>query len=229
MDKGKYYLAYIAGLVASDGTLIRHNYKVKITTTNKSFANKIKNMLIKLGYNANVYSYKDTKKYEAYVYSKELALILIKKYKLKFGKKSKDIEIPSNLNTVELQYYIKGLYDGDSTIYLTKVKLRRRNKNYEYILPRITYKTQSIKLYNQLLSILKEMKLTPYGYYDKYSNTYCINLDGIKNILRFNELIGYIHPCKRRRLKQIIENINHAQTLSQYYYLPLGPRRRRSA
>ena len=228
MVEAKHYLAYIAGLVASDGTLIKCSYKIKITTSNKSFAKKIKAMLRRIGYKAKIYSYRNTKKYEVYVYSKKLASILIEKYKLKYGKKSKDIEMPLDLDALELLYYIKGLYDGDSSIYLAKVRIKRKNKIYKYLLPRITYKTQSIKLYNQLLSILKEMKLTPYGYYDRYSNAYCINLDGIKNILLFNQLIGYLHPCKRRRLKHIIEKINHIR-ISHLYYLSSGPRRRRSA
>ena len=72
MSKTKHYLAYIAGLVASDGTIIQHDYRVKIVTSNKLFANKIKNILEKLGYRARIHSYKDVKKYEVYVYSKNL-------------------------------------------------------------------------------------------------------------------------------------------------------------
>ena len=63
--------AYIAGLVASDGTItVSKRYsRIKIITNDKDFSKKINRILKSLGYNPHIYRYNN--KYEVTVYSKK--------------------------------------------------------------------------------------------------------------------------------------------------------------
>jgi len=211
-------LAYIAGLVASDGSLSRKDYRVKIVTSNKQFAGKIKRFIEKLGFNSSIYAYSKggRRKYEVYTYSKKLWMTLVREFGINPGKKAKSITIPNGLTMEEKKQYIRGLFDGDSTIYVTKVRLKRKDTVYIYYLPRIVYKTQSRMLCRKLREALKELNISTYTYHDLSSNTCAVVIDGFEKIRRFAELIGYAHPCKKRRLEKILSKYSHEKP---YYYI----------
>ena len=211
-------LAYIAGLVASDGSLSKKDYRVKIVTSNKQFAEKIKQLLEKLGFDSNIYIYDkgSRRKYEVYTYSKKLWIMLVQKFGINPGKKAKNITIPGGLSIEEKKQYVRGLFDGDSTIYVPKVKLRRKGKVYVYDLPRIVYKTQSEMLCKKLKETLEELGISTYTYHDSSSSTCAVVIDGFEKIRKFSESIGYSHPCKKRRLMNILSKYSPEKP---YYYI----------
>ena len=221
MTSCKPWLAYIAGLVASDGniTCIKRTCKIKIVTSSKKFAEMVREIMTKFC-NARIYSTSNREIYEIYCYSKQLANVLILKYELKYGKKSSNIVLP-NLDERYLTWYVKGLYDGDSWIGEVRIKLKRKLYKYEYVLPRIVYKSKSRILITQLEGFLRRNKITPYTWRD--NEIYALVIDGLKNIKVFNRVIGYMHPDKKRILKYIIKSYYN------YAYYGAAPSRGGSA
>ena len=217
--------AYVAGIVASDGniTCVKRTCKIKVVTSEEGYAY----LLLKLIFSVDmcdprIYVDKKRNRFEVYCYSRDFADILEAKYYIKPGKKASIIRIPKIEEDLKL-WFVRGLYDGDSSITEAKIKLKKGGREYCYILPRIVYKTKSIDLAQDLKSFLRNIRIGAYIWRD--ANLYSVTTDGISNLLTFSKEINYLHPIKRRRLLEIISR-NYS---SKYKYYMVGARRRWSA
>ena len=212
-------MAYIAGLVASDGniTCIKRTCKIKIVTRSYDFAAYIRSVMSNFC-KASIHENRKCNTYEVYCYSKELATYLVNEFDLKIGAKARDIVFPSKHESEVVISYLRGLYDGDSSITEVPVRLRRSSKIYVYALPRIMYKSKSFKLIRSMLKYLRQIGLRPYSWRD--NDLYVLSLDGIKNIKKFAEIIGYTHPDKHKKLSSILLKYSNSHLL--YYGEPAG-------
>ena len=221
---GEDILSYLAGIIASDGniTCIKRTCKIKIITTNKKFAERIARLLEQTNQcrKAKIYHDLKHKRYEVYCYSKKLAEVLLVDYGIRPGKKADKIILPS-LGREQLISYIRGLYDGDSSVTVVRTVMNKREKKYEYLLPRILYKTKSKPLADSLIDFLRTLGFKPRRWRDK--EIHVIALEGVTEIKRFKEIVGYSHPSKRCKISSILKNY-----ASRKYY-GAGGRRRGSA
>ena len=209
-------MAYMAGLVASDGTLSSANfYRVKIITSNRNFANLITDLFKRINANPRIYSY-NGRKFEVYCYNKELWWKLHVRFQIPCGRKSALIHPPRDLKFAESLSFLRGLLDGDSSIFILKTILRREQSSYSYLMPRIAYKSKSPEIVLWSLELLKELRMTPYLANDV--KAYRWHLDGLPNMRKFYTRLGYMHPEKNLRLKHIL-----MLGRGQAYYIHIRP------
>src|SRR3989344_248055 len=194
-------LAYLAGLIASDGHLGKQDYKIQITTTNFSFATAIRQLLANCGTKASIY--KGRRHYEIYTCNKSLWESFVNNFKIPFGKKSYDLQDPKIVLQEDKISFLKGLLDGDSSIFETRTVLRRQKKTYRYFVPRIEYASKSKAVVDWSIELMKELGMKPY--YNKHPKFYKWFLDGAENIRKFENIVGYVHPDKQVKLKQLID------------------------
>ena len=200
-------IAYIAGLVASDGHLSTRDYRLKVVTYDKRFAEYLTR-------NTSLFKvYRHGKVFELYCYNKNLWNTLNKDYRIPCGKKSNTIQPPKELAPTEAVDFLRGLFDGDSSIYIVQVKLRRKQQVYKYLLPRISFKSKSEALTNWAFNQLRKLGLKPY--YSNEPTFHRFFLDGFTNLRKFHEKIGYRHPAKRKKLEGLL-NFPHN------YYAPVA-------
>lgn len=193
-------LAYIAGIIASDGHISKNTFKVSIITSNIEFAHTLRQILKDLGIKSGLYRGKTG--YEIFVYNKNFWNILTSKYKVPPGKKSHNLQTPDNLSKEEQIDYLRGLLDGDSSIFETTAKLKRKQKIYIYYIPRIEYKSKTKLIIDWSLKFLSEIGIKPY--IQKDPNFHRWFLDGAENIRKFSK-IGFLHPEKQERLRTILK------------------------
>jgi hypothetical protein len=207
-------LAYIAGLVASDGTITRNKrtFKIKIVTSNLEFAVKIFGIMRNYC-NAKIRENKGRKTYNVYCYSKRLARVLNEEYMIKYGRKASHIRLPRRLPDKLMMLFIRGLFDGDSSVMEVKVRLKRNNREYVYNLPRITFKSKSEKLVSEVHSYLEKKGISTYTWVDK--GLHVLAIDGIRNLRKFHFTIGYMHPDKHSKIMKIL--FKYRESRLHYY------------
>ena len=177
----------------------KNSFKISIITANKEFATKLAQILSDLEIKSGIYRGKT--EYEIFVYNKSFWTILSSKYRILPGKKSHKLEHPDNLTKEENTDYLRGLLDGDSSIFETTTKLKRKQRIYTYYILRIEYKSKTKAIIDWSLEFLKEMGINPYIQKDPKSHRWF--LDGAENIRKFSQ-IGFLHPEKQERLKSIL-------------------------
>ena len=192
-------LSYIAGLIASDGHLAKKDFKIKITTTNLHFANAVKRIMSDFGVKASIY--KGAKYYEISVYDKKLWKVFVEDFKIPFGKKSYSLQKPPIEKLESKIDFLRGLFDGDSSIFETTAILRRKNKIYKYFIPRIEFPSKSKPIVNWSADLLKNLGFRVY--IQKHPKLHKMYLDGAKNMKKFSQ-IGFAHPDKQKKLEEII-------------------------
>ncbi|MCD4666329.1 hypothetical protein K8R47_00800 [archaeon] len=134
-------LSYFLGLVITDGHLYmkkEKGYQTKIYTSYEEEKETILRLIMNLfDYKASVQkrmnnkSFNKKPNYEIYVSSKNLTLLLNKKFQIPSGAKSKIIRIPKiffKTNKKNIIHFVRGLIDGDGSITAGQVKLTSSSK-----------------------------------------------------------------------------------------------------
>ena len=197
-------IAYLAGIVASDGHLKKNYHCIQIATANREFAKKLQKILshltnkpIKLRRNGCwVIEVSDTTLYN----------LLVNSFRIPPGEKS-DKLIPPNISIPEeIRAFIKGFCDGDSSIHTR----RMRNKK----VPRIRIMSTSKTILGWIknkddIGCSKPFKDIPHGFGTKMN--WRIEIYG-NNVRKFGEKIGYLHPEKRRKLEKLLLLLENSST-----------------
>ncbi|MBL7169464.1 MAG: hypothetical protein ISS48_00405 [Candidatus Aenigmarchaeota archaeon] len=198
----KELMSYIAGLIASDGHLEKTSYGISIATSSKIFANKICNILRKVNFKAKIY--KSRTCYVVYWHDKDLQNILIKDFSIPKGNKS-DILCPPVIKKNEVPYYLRGFFDGDSSVHRRKM----RNK---YV-PRIRVMSTSKIILEWIKEQLYELNINsgslfhdiPHGF--GYKMNYRLEIYG-NAVKKFKEKIDYNHPDKIEKINKLLQLLN---------------------
>ena len=203
-------LAYVAGLVASDGHLTKSGYGVDIATSDEKFARKIHDILSIVSFKVPKISKKRTV-YVVTVYDRELFKLLTEKFRIPRGKKSDILEPPTISEEKEIVGYIRGFFDGDSSVH-------RRRMRTKYV-PRIRAMSQSKKILEWIKECLLKLGIRtgsifidkPHGFISKkYGVTkvcYRLELYGTA-VKKFDEKIGYAHPEKIKKMNELLLLLN---------------------
>jgi len=197
---GENIIAYIAGLVASDGHLRKNESRIEISSKNRKFLLKVLRKLGRVGIKAKIYERKNI--YALYIYNDLVYDTLTRKFLLPPGKKAEKLAPIKGLSKKEVISFIRGFCDGDSTIH----KRRMRNK---YV-PRIRIMSVAKEfiewVYEELkklgISCSKVFKDKPHG----FGNKICwrIEIYG-NNVKKFSKIIGYSHPEKKAKLRVLLK------------------------
>ncbi len=196
-------IAYIAGLVASDGHIDREFHKISIGTSDKEFAYIVLKMLRSMSENTpHIYGKKTA--YSIEIWDKDLRSILTQKYKIPVEKKS-DILTKPEIPKSEVASFIRGFCDGDSSIHHRRMRKR--------FVPRIRIMSCSKEILEWIKQQLIEMGIRcgspfidmPHGFGTKLC--YRIEIYGT-SVKKFKEKIGYLHPAKSKKLDELILLLN---------------------
>lgn len=197
-------VAYIAGLVASDGHLDRSFPKVVIATSDEEFALKIRSLLEKVSQKES-HIYKKSTAYAVEIWDKQLYDLLKKKYKIPSGKKSDILESPEITSEHEIMNFIRGFCDGDSSVHHRKMRKK--------FVPRIRIMSLSKKFLEWVREqLIKGGIRTGSPFIDKphgFGSKVCYRIEIYGTAVRkFKERIGYLHPVKSRKIDEVILLLN---------------------
>jgi hypothetical protein len=193
-------IAYLAGLVASDGHIDKNSNRIEIATSNKRFAGIVYTLLQKVTCNPP-HIYQHSSAYTVEVWDEKLCKTLTTKFKIPRGKKSDVLNCPEIFSTSEISNFIRGFCDGDSSPHYR----RMRNK----LVPRIRIMSTSKSILEWIRNQLKKLNIgcsspfmdMPHGFGCKVC--WRIEIYG-NNVKTFVKKVGYLHPEKKEKLDKLL-------------------------
>ena len=192
-------IAYMAGLVASDGHLKKNYSHIQIATANLEFARRIQKIL-----NQIISTPSKLRKNGCWIVEvtdKGLYNLLTQTFKIPPGEKSDKLTLPNVVTREEVRAFIRGFCDGDSSIHSRKMRNKR--------VPRIRIMSTSKAILEWMREMLHEDEIgcskpfrdIPHGFGTKMN--WRIEIYG-NNVRKFGEKIGYLHPEKDVKLKKLL-------------------------
>lgn len=186
----------LLGLIHSDGFLVKNKKKVVLCGFDNKNKAMIERFFLLLGntFECNLYVKKDKRDGTFSVrLPSVIGRILIKK----FGEKSSKKIITPNLFDSEIPEYIRGVFDGDGSIYCYK--------NSKTSIPTIKISSGDKSHVKNLKHALKRIGINSRICFDSRKNSTLWNLiiTKQKDVLKFIENIGSNHPKKKKRMKNM--------------------------
>jgi len=186
-------ISYIIGVIVGDGHLDKLERRIEITD-GQSDREKLKlseefiefiSKLFNKEFNINGRIYKPQPTYwKFYVHNKWLSRYFNHYFEIPFGEKSGIIGISKNIkDTTNEKYFWRGLMDTDG--FISKDKKR------------ISIKSKSHNLVNQLENFFKRNRITTKIVKDKKISTLNIFEEGI---YKYSKILGFSHPRKKNIL-----------------------------
>lgn len=131
------------------------------------------------------------------LYSKQLFMLLTKRFGFPIGPKTYTVKIPDKIMNSEEKFVfatIRGIFDTDGCVFLDQRKIY--NKTY----PRISLQTVSEPLFLQLKEFLS--KYFPlYAHHNIKRHSYCIEVYGHKQVEKWMKLIGFSNSRNLKKVK----------------------------
>lgn len=186
-------LSSLAGLIASDGHLDKSYHGIRFITADQGMLKQF--LQLTSNYKKKIWKSRSgfgSKRYLVYIYDKNLKAILNKRYKIPLGKKSSKLIIPKNLPLKEKFNFLKGLFSGDGSISFDN----KKGKRYMQII----FWTKSKKLANQINTIFKKTGIISGLNYSKLKDQCRLTIRNHDSLIKFKNLIGFIHPRKQKLL-----------------------------
>ncbi|MBS3067329.1 ArsR family transcriptional regulator [Candidatus Micrarchaeota archaeon] len=200
---------YVSELLRTDGHISKNFDRVKLT----SITNLLKEKVISLFSNYGI-SYIRNKEYDRIeIFNRTLALIMSKVFGIQAGNKTFTCYMPEwmkNANLGLLAYALRGAFDGDGCVQLTK---RKDNATSGH--------TRRIRLYGASTKYLDDLRycLLRFGinsriFKDPRENkTYFLQISRRDDIVRFSNSIGFLHPKRKKLLAEVVASYKN------YYFL----------
>lgn len=181
-------LAEILGILNGDGHISKYNYEICVVgnALEKDYCSHIKNLL-EATFNLKSTLKKEATTFKLRIYSKELSNLLVNKYRLPIGKKTRRLHIPQEVfnSKTLLMSYIRGLFDTDGSIYIRRGKdLVLNIKSADKIFlgeikevlrkqgfhPSLSNKNLNLYRRNEIAEFIKIVKPSNYKHLKKYQN-----------------------------------------------------------
>lgn len=206
-------LGFLLGALVSEGSF--HQGKIIFNNKDKKFYNKVKNIILKQFEGTQVYERTIKRNcFELDLYHKQVTDFLknIGFEEVKSDKKEIPFSILQSKKDV-LTEFLKALFEGDGSV-LLKTDKRHKGESIE-----LTYTSKSIKLINQLKTILLNYGIvTTKLYKDKRNNCYKLIISGVKNIKQFKKEINFFSKSKKDKLSRI--NKLNSSRMSKTDFIP---------
>ena len=206
-EKIMQFLGYFIGDGSVSGGRTIYLYDKSIETL------RIYNNLIKECFNISgkikVYRYKNKVDTRLVINSIKLANFL---KNLGLTIKSRDKEVPKEImasTDTEVSAFLRGFFDAEGTIYMKKSK---RSKHYWKRV--ITFSVSSKKLAEQIKYLLLRLGILssiPMEYRNKWGRTWTVNISDNESIINFSKYIGFSHPKKKEKMKEVLKEIERKQ------------------
>ena len=176
-------LAYIAGILISDGHLSKNN--IDVCSFEEGVSKSVKEKLIKIFGKCDPY-YEGTR---IYLCNSFVPFFFNRVFGIPFGNKSRIVTVPESIfksdNTV-IASFIRGLFDGDGTVSSG-----------------LSYRTYSKELAEGLTYLLARLGI--YSYLrSEDGNGYRLNIPSL-DYLKFRDLVGFDELKKKERLDNLIK------------------------
>lgn len=149
------------------------------------------------GINTNHYFRKDKKALNLNLHSKQLFVLLTKRFGFPIGPKTFTIKIPEEIMNSEEKFVfatIRGIFDTDGCVFLDKRKI------YNKIYPRISLQTVSEPLFLQLKGFLSK-HFSLYTYHNIKRHNYYVEVYGHKQVEKWMKLIGFSNSRNLRKVE----------------------------
>jgi hypothetical protein len=109
---------------------------------------------------------------------------------------TKNWEFPKKLNKLQKRIWIRAFTDCDGTVY---------NKDYRRFIAIDSINLNGLREVSNTLSEFKiESKIYTINYKDYIS--YRLKIFGKENLIKFNDLMGFKHPIKQKKLEEAIKS-----------------------
>jgi len=203
-------IAYLAGLVASDGHLPKEGKYCIIYTKNLEFVKFLAELFSQL--TSEVAIKQKGKEYCVILHNSSIYHTLVDGFKIPIGKKADKLHVINVSSEEEVKAFIRGFCDGDSTIHTRKMRNKR--------VPRI----RIMSICKEFLTWLREQLISlgircgkpfidkPHGKIAiKYDCKPCwrIEIYG-NNVEKFKQIIGYFHPEKKKKIEEVCKLLHTA-------------------
>jgi len=196
---------YLVGALR-DGSVYKYektrNYCIVWYSANKAFLERvICSKLKKLGFaKCKPYMYKQNH-YRVRIYSKKLYDVMVKTFEHPVNNDGRKIPWPTPkiIKEAPLRYqleYVKGFVDAEGSII-------RSDKGVQIDISQMI--KEPLEFIKHVLS-LTGISVT--GIYLGSDNVWRLRIASKDGILKFHAFIGFRHPCKRRRLMELIQAYN---------------------
>lgn len=199
-------LAYLAGLVGSDGHLERSRPYVYVYTKNEKFKDFIVETL-KAQTKTKVSCKFRKRVFQIRVWSRELHELLQKSYSIDIGKKSDKLVSPKLLTLAEQLEYLKAFLDGDSSVFREVKKEKRKTKVATYSYPAIELKIKSKEIAEWSRLLLEFLGLKISKVYERDGAFYW-RIRGARMVTKFKQVLGFSHPDKKETLEKLVKEFD---------------------
>ncbi len=200
-------ISLVAGIVASDGHLERDGCGIKVINSSKRFVDEIVIPLLEqvTSKKPSVYlsktGFSNKTKYVVYVYDKAISQKLTKEYAIPVGKKAETIIPPSNLDEADQIDYIRGWFAGEGSV--------SRDVHIEngkaYFTPEIMLWVKNKSISEWIYNFLNAMEIKAKFFYSAKKQQFLVIIRERKSVILFMEKIGFAHPEKAQKLKNILQ------------------------
>jgi len=193
-------IAYVAGLVAADGSIERKLPYVYVACRDREDVLFAAHALFQAsGKKPSIFYDRRAGVYKAKVSSRVLRDKLVYHYNISSGKKAQAIRPPDKLTFRQIVEYVAGWFDGEGWCETDMKQVDSHPYNY----PRIGFKIKN-KTMRDLISKQLEILRLPHGCYKRKDGTYGIWINGRKNCKAFKRLIGFRYPTKISKLNRLL-------------------------
>ncbi|MCK5629509.1 MAG: hypothetical protein KAI26_02735 [Nanoarchaeota archaeon] len=209
-------LLYFAGLIAGDGDLSKgqHTVTIRFSNRSKELLNEFSQLAKKLfDVKCNISSKASEKRPASLRFGSQIVFEIVKALGIPMSPKSNKIDISNillNLPNNLIAKYISGLFDSDGSV------VRKKSAGYIDLTttsPELVKKLQLVLLRFGISSKIRSRGIGPSNSkikskYEKYALEICSK----ENMEKFREFIDFNFSEKRRKLKNVIDNISKYNT-----------------
>ena len=196
----RHALAYVAGLIAADGSLEIRDPFITLPSANRDFLEQHARRYLETVAGRRIRSFVDkyAKVYKLRIYNRALWRTLIERYNVPAGAKSRIVKPPFTLTPREEIAYVQGWFDGEGWLEVLRV---RSKTLHEY--PRIGFKVRSKSIRDWIVEVIRK-KGVRVSSYDRKDDTFGLWINGLKACELFRHRIGFGYPRKNEALKQLV-------------------------
>ncbi len=192
--------AYIAGLIAADGSLEVNDPFITLPSADKDFLDKYARHYLEALTDRKIRSFVDgnAKVYKLRIYNRRLWEMLIERYNVPAGAKSSIVKPPLTLRASEEIPYLQGWFDGEGWLEVLRVGSKTLHQY-----PRIGFKVRSKSIRDWIVKVIRK-KGVRVNSYDRSDGTFGLWINGFTACELFRHRIGFGYREKNKALERLV-------------------------
>ena len=192
--------AYLAGLIAADGSLETKDPFITLPSADRDFLEKHARHYLEAvtGRKTKCFVDKGAKVYKLRMYNLCAWKLLTTRYGVSTGAKSRIVRPPLKLGQKEEIPYLQGWFDGEGWIEVLRVRSKQ-----VHTYPRIGLKVRSKRIRNWIVKMIRKRGIR-ISSYDRSDETFGLWINGFNACELFRKRIGFGYPKKNKALKRLV-------------------------